>query len=174
MSGSNTHKCAIFKRYCDPDDIVHYLQVTLAELENEMSRKLIRLLQTWRENDPSYYQLCHLVRQGEQPREGYFLLANLLEDQVGGSNGYVDWILQLHRQVQQNPWQGTLISIMSNSHVEGRYFVEAYTCWCNRHATAKPRCVILTILHSSWYRKRKKEKFLVYSLFLSVFFFAYL
>jgi len=46
--------------------------------------------------------MCFLVRQGEQPREGFLLLRNLIEDQMGGSSGYVDWILQLHRQVQQN------------------------------------------------------------------------
>lgn len=77
-------------------------QVTLQELDNEMSRELMGLLKKQRESDRSYYQTCHLVRQGEQPREGFFLLANLIEDPVGGSIGYQDWILQLHRQVQQN------------------------------------------------------------------------
>ncbi|XP_030943017.1 protein transport protein Sec24-like At3g07100 [Quercus lobata] len=78
-------------------------KVTLSERENEMSRKLMRILKKFRESDPSYYHLCHLVRQGEQPREGFLLLSNLVEDQMGGANGYVDWILQIHRQVQQNP-----------------------------------------------------------------------
>ncbi|KAK9989945.1 hypothetical protein SO802_030184 [Lithocarpus litseifolius] len=78
-------------------------KVTLSERENEMSRKLMRILKRFRESDPSYYHLCHLVRQGEQPREGFLLLSNLVEDQMGGANGYVDWILQIHRQVQQNP-----------------------------------------------------------------------
>ena len=63
----------------------------------------MRILKKSRESDPSYYHLCHLVRQGEQPREGFLLLSNLVEDQMGGANGYVDWILQIHRQVQQNP-----------------------------------------------------------------------
>lgn len=67
-----------------------------------MSRKLLKILHKFRESDPSYFQLCHLVRQGEQPREGFFLLANLVDDQNGGANSYADWILQLHRQVQQN------------------------------------------------------------------------
>ncbi|CAM8944634.1 unnamed protein product [Rhodiola kirilowii] len=93
----------VAKNLLGPEFAADLSRVALLEHDNEMSRKLIRLLKTWRENEPSYYQLCHLVRQGEQPREGYFLLANLLEDQVGGTNGYVDWILQLHRQVQQNP-----------------------------------------------------------------------
>lgn len=62
----------------------------------------MKILTTFRETDPSYYQLCHLVRQGEQPREGFFLLVNLVEDQVGGMNSYLDWILQIHRQIQQN------------------------------------------------------------------------
>lgn len=78
-------------------------QVTLCERDNEMSKKLMRILKKFRENDPSYHQLCYLVRQGEQPREGHLLLANLVEEQMGGTNGYVDWIIQLHRQVQQNP-----------------------------------------------------------------------
>ncbi|KAK4360455.1 hypothetical protein RND71_019407 [Anisodus tanguticus] len=67
-----------------------------------MSRKLMGLLNKFRESDSSYYQLSYLVRQGEQPREGYFLLKNLIEDPVGGANGYLDWVMQLHWQVQQN------------------------------------------------------------------------
>lgn len=66
-----------------------------------MSRKLCALLKKLRESNPSYYQLCYLVRQGEQPREG-ILLVNLVDDQLGGANGYVDWTMQIHRQVQQN------------------------------------------------------------------------
>ncbi|RAL38967.1 hypothetical protein DM860_014793 [Cuscuta australis] len=77
-------------------------KVYLQEQDNEVSRKLMGLLRKFRQSDPSYYQLCHLVRQGEQPREGFFLLRNLIEDQVGGTNSYMDWIVQLHRQVQQN------------------------------------------------------------------------
>ena len=72
------------------------------ERDNEISRRLMRIIKKYRESDPSYYQLCHLVWQGEQPREGLYLLANLVEDQVGGTNSYADWLLQLHRQVQQN------------------------------------------------------------------------
>ncbi|KAL3517621.1 hypothetical protein ACH5RR_020210 [Cinchona calisaya] len=84
------------------DFATDYSKVFLTERDNEMSRRLTRIIKKYRESDPSYYQLCHLVRQGEQPREGFFLLANLVEDQVGGTNGYTDWILQLQRQVQQN------------------------------------------------------------------------
>ncbi|KAL3849904.1 hypothetical protein ACJIZ3_011786 [Penstemon smallii] len=79
-----------------------YSKVTLTSRDNEQSRKLMKILNKFRESDPSYFQLCHLVRQGEQPREGFFLLTNLIEDQIGGANGYADWISQLHRQVQQN------------------------------------------------------------------------
>ena len=68
-------------------------QVTLSEHDNEMSRRLMRILKKLRESDPSCYQLSYLVRQGEQPREGLLLLVNLLEDQMGGISGYVDWIL---------------------------------------------------------------------------------
>lgn len=84
------------------DFTTEYSKVYLTERDNEMSRRLMKIIQKYRENDPSYYQLCHLLRQGEQPREGFFLLANLVEDHVGGTNGYVDWLLQLHRQVQQS------------------------------------------------------------------------
>ncbi|KAK6911289.1 Zinc finger, Sec23/Sec24-type [Dillenia turbinata] len=77
-------------------------KVSLFERDNEISRKLLKILNRLRENDPSYYQLCHLVRQGEQPGEGLLFLTNLVEEQIGGTNGYIDWILQLHRQVQQN------------------------------------------------------------------------
>ncbi|MBA0619120.1 hypothetical protein Godav_028355, partial [Gossypium davidsonii] len=77
-------------------------QVILSEHDNEMSRKLMRILKKLRESDPSYYQLPYLVRQDEQPKEGLLLLVNLLEDQMGGTSGYVDWIMQIHRQVQQN------------------------------------------------------------------------
>lgn len=67
-----------------------------------MSKKLMRLVKKIREDDPSYHPMCFLVRQGEQPREGFLLLRNLIEDQMGGSTGYVDWIQQIHRQIQQN------------------------------------------------------------------------
>ncbi|XP_059297157.1 protein transport protein SEC24 A-like isoform X2 [Lycium ferocissimum] len=79
-----------------------YSKVSLREQDNEISRNLMGLLNKYRESDSSYYQLSYLVRQGEKPREGYFLLTNLIEDPVGGANGYLDWIMQLHRQVQQN------------------------------------------------------------------------
>ncbi|KAK6229822.1 hypothetical protein SCA6_018773 [Theobroma cacao] len=68
-------------------------KVTLSEHDNEMSRRLMRVLKKLRESDRS---------QGEQPREGLLLLVNLLENQMGGTSGYVDWITLIHRQVQQN------------------------------------------------------------------------
>ncbi|KAL0437431.1 UNVERIFIED_CONTAM: protein transport protein Sec24-like [Sesamum radiatum] len=79
-----------------------YSKVSLSAQDNEISRKLMKILNKFRESDPSYYQLCHFVRQAEQPREGFFLLGNLVDDQNGGASSYSDWILQLHRQVQQN------------------------------------------------------------------------
>ncbi|KAL3648810.1 Protein transport protein Sec24A [Castilleja foliolosa] len=79
-----------------------YSKVNLSPRDNEMSRRLMKILSKLRESDPSYFQTCHLVRQGEQPREGFFLLMNLVDDQNGCANSYADWILQLHRQVQQN------------------------------------------------------------------------
>ncbi|XP_057997740.1 protein transport protein SEC24 A-like [Hevea brasiliensis] len=77
-------------------------KVALSERDTEMSRKLMEILKKLRESDRSYYQLCYLVRQGEQPREGFLVLTNLVEDAIGGTNGYVDWMLLIHRQVQQN------------------------------------------------------------------------
>ncbi|KAF4402787.1 hypothetical protein G4B88_010239 [Cannabis sativa] len=86
-----------------PDCAAELSKVILGEHGNEMSRKLMRMLNKLRESDSSYYQLCQLVRQGEQPREGVLFLSNLVEDPIGGTNGYVEWVLQIHRQVQQNP-----------------------------------------------------------------------
>ncbi|KAK6230145.1 hypothetical protein QUC31_001663 [Theobroma cacao] len=100
-----------FRRMLSPDIARNLLgadfaaelsKVTLSEHDNEMSRRLMRVLKKLRESDRSYYQLSYLVRQGEQPREGLLLLVNLLEDQMGGTSGYVDWITLIHRQVQQN------------------------------------------------------------------------
>ncbi|CAI8616566.1 unnamed protein product [Vicia faba] len=75
-------------------------KATLKEHNNEMSRRLIRVLEKLRKSDQAFYQLCHLVRQGEQPKEGFLLLANLVEDQMGSNGGYADWMLQISRQVQ--------------------------------------------------------------------------
>ncbi|XP_031503945.1 protein transport protein Sec24-like At3g07100 isoform X1 [Nymphaea colorata] len=80
-----------------------FSEINLTEQNNQFSRKLFLMLKKMRENDPSFYQHCHIVRQGEQPREGSLLLLNLVEDQIGGTSGYVDWIVQIHRQVQQGP-----------------------------------------------------------------------
>ncbi|KAK9154774.1 hypothetical protein Sjap_002254 [Stephania japonica] len=77
-------------------------QINFCARENKISRKLMELVKRFREADPSNYQLCHIVRQGERVREGSLLLVNLVEDQIGGASGYVDWILQIHRQVQQS------------------------------------------------------------------------
>lgn len=76
------------------------LQVQLRECDNEYSRNFMKILGTLRERDPSYHQLCRVVRQGEQPREGFLLLSNLVEDQMSGTSSYMDWILQIHRQTQ--------------------------------------------------------------------------
>ncbi|KVI12414.1 Gelsolin domain-containing protein [Cynara cardunculus var. scolymus] len=52
------------------DFATDFSRVSLVERENEMSRKLMAILMKLRGADASYYPLCHLVRQGEQPREG--------------------------------------------------------------------------------------------------------
>ncbi|TYH46444.1 hypothetical protein ES332_D11G335700v1 [Gossypium tomentosum] len=92
----------VAKNLLGADFAAELSKVILSEHDNEMSRRLMRILKKLRESDPSYYQLPYLVRQGEQPKEGLLLLVNLLEDQMGGTSGYVDWIMQIHRQVQQN------------------------------------------------------------------------
>uniref|UniRef100_A0A1J3CIZ1 Protein transport protein Sec24-like n=1 Tax=Noccaea caerulescens TaxID=107243 RepID=A0A1J3CIZ1_NOCCA len=92
----------IAKNLLGADFAAELSRVTLQEQENGMSKKLMRLVKKMREDDPSYHPMCFLVRQGEQPREGFLLLRNLIEDQMGGSTGYVDWIQQIHRQIQQN------------------------------------------------------------------------
>lgn len=76
------------------------LQIQLRECDNEFSRNFMKILGILREKNPSYHQLCRVVRQGEQPREGFLLLSNLVEDQMAGTSSYVDWILQIHRQTQ--------------------------------------------------------------------------
>ncbi|MBA0833154.1 hypothetical protein Goarm_017490 [Gossypium armourianum] len=92
----------VAKKLLGADFAAELSKVILSEHDNEMSRRLMRILKKLRKSDPSYYQLPYLVRQGEQPKEGLLLLVNLLEDQMGGTSGYVDWIMQIHRQVQQN------------------------------------------------------------------------
>uniref|UniRef100_M4CAK6 Protein transport protein Sec24-like At3g07100 n=1 Tax=Brassica campestris TaxID=3711 RepID=M4CAK6_BRACM len=92
----------IAKNLLGADFAAELSRVTVQEQENGMSKKLMRLIKKVRENDPSYHPMCFLVRQGEQPREGFLFLRHLTEDQMGGSTSYVDWILQIHRQVQQN------------------------------------------------------------------------
>ncbi|KAK7284452.1 hypothetical protein RJT34_19198 [Clitoria ternatea] len=92
----------IAKNLLGADFAAESSKATLNEHDNEMSRRLRKVLEKLRNTDHAYYQLCHLVRQGEQPKEGFLLLANLVEDQMGGNSGYADWMLQISRQVQQS------------------------------------------------------------------------
>jgi protein transport protein SEC24 len=92
----------IAKNLLGADFAAELSKATLNEHNNEMSRRLMRVLEKLRNDDRAYYQLCHLVRQGEQPKEGFLLLANLVEDQMGGNSGYTDWMLQISRQVQHS------------------------------------------------------------------------
>ncbi|KAJ3703215.1 hypothetical protein LUZ61_006920 [Rhynchospora tenuis] len=75
-------------------------KVQLNENGSEVSKKLTKVLKTLRQKNPSCHQLVHIIRQGEQPREGFLLLSNLAEDQSAGAASYVDWVLQIHRQTQ--------------------------------------------------------------------------
>ncbi|KAL1539716.1 Protein transport protein Sec24A [Salvia divinorum] len=92
----------ITKNLVGEDFATDFSKVSLSQRDNYVSRKIMEILNQYRKSDPSYFQLCHLVRQGDQPREGFFLLTSLVEDQTGGANGYADWMLLLYRQVQQN------------------------------------------------------------------------
>lgn len=92
----------IAKNLLGADFAAELSKTTLGEQDNEMSRRLMRVLEKLRNTDRAYYQLSHLVRQGEQPKEGFLLLANLVEDQMGGNSGYAEWMLQISRQVQQS------------------------------------------------------------------------
>ncbi|RZC80251.1 hypothetical protein C5167_042822 [Papaver somniferum] len=85
----------------DLSGFIDLSKINLSEQDNDTSRRLMAILKRLREKDPSCYQHCHLVKQGEHPREGLLLLVNLVEDQIAGSSSYVDWMLQIHRQVQQ-------------------------------------------------------------------------
>uniref|UniRef100_A0A1D1XLC4 Protein transport protein Sec24-like At3g07100 n=1 Tax=Anthurium amnicola TaxID=1678845 RepID=A0A1D1XLC4_9ARAE len=78
-------------------------RVNLCEQGNVISKKLMGMLRSLRRKDPSCHQLCFVVRQGEQPREGSLFQSNLIEDQNAGIGGYGDWILQIYRQTQQSP-----------------------------------------------------------------------
>ncbi|KAG2570522.1 hypothetical protein PVAP13_7KG050718 [Panicum virgatum] len=75
-------------------------KIQLRECDNEFSRNFMKILKNLREKDPSCQQLCRVVRQGEQPREGFLMLSNLVEDQMAATSSYVDWIQQIHRQTQ--------------------------------------------------------------------------
>ncbi|KAH7679271.1 protein transport protein SEC24 protein [Dioscorea alata] len=77
-------------------------RAALFERDNEISRKFTKILMKLRAEDLSSYQLCHMVRQGEQPRESSLFLSNLVEDQTASTSGYRDWILRLFRQTQQS------------------------------------------------------------------------
>ncbi|KAL3030245.1 hypothetical protein AAZX31_03G209100 [Glycine max] len=92
----------IAKNLLGADFAAELSKTTLSEHDNEMSRRLVKVLEKLRYTDRAYYQLCHLVRQGEQPKEGFLLLSNLVEDQMGGNSGYAEWMLQISRQVQQS------------------------------------------------------------------------
>ncbi|KAK7344298.1 hypothetical protein VNO77_13744 [Canavalia gladiata] len=94
----------IAKNLLGTDFAAELSKVTLNDNDNEMSKRLMKVLERFRSTDRAYYQLCYLVRQGEQPRERFLILSNLVEDQMGGNSnsGYADWMLQISRQVQQS------------------------------------------------------------------------
>ncbi|CAI9785694.1 unnamed protein product [Fraxinus pennsylvanica] len=54
------------------DFAADYSMVTLSEHDNEMSRKLMRILKKFRESDPAYYQLCHLSNKMHNKLDVFF------------------------------------------------------------------------------------------------------
>eukprot|EP00250_Pteridium_aquilinum_P016949 c23383_g1_i2 orf=480-4016(-) len=76
-------------------------KVAVLEQDNDLSKRFISLLKSLRLSNPALYQQCYFVRQGEQPREGYLVLFNLVEDRFAGSIGYAEWMVQIFRQVKQ-------------------------------------------------------------------------
>ncbi|XP_020091801.1 protein transport protein Sec24-like At3g07100 isoform X2 [Ananas comosus] len=94
-------------RMLSPDIVNSILGVDLSSFpdlsrDNNISRRMMRILKALREKNRSSYQLCRIIRQDEQPREGFLLLNNLIEDQTPGSSTFVDWILQIYRQSQSS------------------------------------------------------------------------
>ncbi|KAF6168995.1 hypothetical protein GIB67_038492 [Kingdonia uniflora] len=83
-------------------DFIDLSKASLCEYDNEVSKKLRSIVNKLRNSEPSCYQMCHFVRQDEQSRKSSLLLANLVEDHTAGGSCYVDWTLQIHRQVQQS------------------------------------------------------------------------
>uniref|UniRef100_R7W628 Retrovirus-related Pol polyprotein from transposon TNT 1-94 n=1 Tax=Aegilops tauschii TaxID=37682 RepID=R7W628_AEGTA len=73
-------------------------KIQLRECDNNHLRDFMAVLRAPRERDSWRYQLPCVVRQGEQPREGFLLLSNLVEDQMAGTSSYMGWILQVDRQ----------------------------------------------------------------------------
>eukprot|EP00249_Psilotum_nudum_P020257 c27624_g1_i1 orf=387-3641(-) len=76
-------------------------KVAVVEQNNDLSKRFIAFLKAIRENNLAVYQQCVMIRQGDQPREGTLVLLNLVEDRNAGSFGYIDWMVQIYRQVQQ-------------------------------------------------------------------------
>ncbi|KAH7279438.1 hypothetical protein KP509_37G019900 [Ceratopteris richardii] len=68
---------------------------------NNVSKRFATLLKSLRSRNPAVFQQCHFVRQGDQPREGFLVLFNMVEDRPAGLVGYADWMSQLFRQVKQ-------------------------------------------------------------------------
>ncbi|KAL3680064.1 hypothetical protein R1sor_023020 [Riccia sorocarpa] len=76
-------------------------KAVVVEQDNDLSKRFIAVLNKLREKNTAVYQECLLVRQGEQPRESILLLQNLVEDRTIQPYGYVDWMTQIYRLVQQ-------------------------------------------------------------------------
>lgn len=81
-----------------------FVQVPVLEQDNDLSKSFTSLLKSFRLSNPALYQQCLFVRQGDQPREGFLVLFNLVEDRPAGSIGYAEWMVQIFRQVKQKTW----------------------------------------------------------------------
>ncbi|KAI5065089.1 hypothetical protein GOP47_0019784 [Adiantum capillus-veneris] len=63
-------------------------KAAVVERDNDLSRRFMSLLKSLRVSNPAVYQQCHFVRQGDQPREGFLVLFNLVEDRPAGECVY--------------------------------------------------------------------------------------
>ncbi|KAJ7531587.1 hypothetical protein O6H91_14G050000 [Diphasiastrum complanatum] len=76
-------------------------KVAVSEQNNDLSKRFHGFLTQLKGSNHAVYPPIILVRQGDQPREGILLLANLVEDRNVGLPGYAEWMIQLYKQVQQ-------------------------------------------------------------------------
>ncbi|XP_024519134.1 protein transport protein Sec24-like At3g07100 isoform X1 [Selaginella moellendorffii] len=76
-------------------------KVPVVEQENDLSKRFHALLAKLRKQNRWCHQQCVVVRQGESSRELQLVHSNMVEDRGAGFPSYMEWMVQIHRQVQQ-------------------------------------------------------------------------